>query len=100
MSLLVNIKNPSFTFSYLVHRRIQLILWTIANLLVYQGLGFDYPESSVCVAALATKISVPSISKEYEFPRFWINKVIGLLSNLLFKRICEFTILTLPLSCR
>src|SRR4051794_19648081 len=44
----------------LVHRRIQLILWTIANLLVYQGLGFDYPESSVCVAALATARALAS----------------------------------------
>src|SRR4051794_25468208 len=37
----------------LVHRRIQLMLRAIANLLVCQGLGFDRPESSVCVAALA-----------------------------------------------
>src|SRR3954447_2441816 len=38
--------------STLVHRRIQLILRAIANLLVCQGLGFGCPESSVCVAAL------------------------------------------------
>src|SRR3954454_8099856 len=38
----------------LVHRRIQLILRAIANLLVCQGLGFGCPESSVCVAALGS----------------------------------------------
>src|SRR4051812_36570645 len=39
----------------LVHRRIQLILRAIANLLACQGLGFGRPESSVCVAALAIR---------------------------------------------